>query len=110
FEDITECLWWAVVTLTTLGYGDAILISGWEYLVGSICAVMGVLCTGLPIVVIGSEFNTCYSQARSLIKRKQNAGEEQDEEQGHRHYVNHTKENTRDLTTHAGTQEAQTRF
>ncbi|ELU08574.1 hypothetical protein CAPTEDRAFT_53144, partial [Capitella teleta] len=71
FEDITECLWWAVVTLTTLGYGDAVPISGWGYLVGSICAVMGVLCTGLPIVVIGSEFNTCYSQARSLIKRKQ---------------------------------------
>ena len=78
-------MWWAVQTLTSLGYGDftpqtllgEILSSDWsEYksrfligpgkIVGSLCSVCGVLVMALPIPIVVDNFADYYSEQKKI--------------------------------------------
>ena len=69
FKSIPEAFWWAIVTMTTVGYGDMHPITPGGKVVGSVCALCGILCLALPVPVIVSNFMYFYQRARANKKR-----------------------------------------
>ncbi|CAF0896082.1 unnamed protein product [Adineta steineri] len=72
FTSIPIGLWWSIVTMTTVGYGDMVPKTYVGMMVGGLCALTGVLTIALPVPVIVANFAMYYShtQARSKLPKK----------------------------------------
>lgn len=66
FNSIPLGLWWALVTMTTVGYGDMTPKTYVGMLVGALCALAGVLTIALPVPVIVSNFAMYYSHTQVI--------------------------------------------
>lgn len=64
FSSIPASMWWAVMTLTTVGYGDVYPITPWGKVLGAIIALIGVGFFALPAGILAAAF------AQELAKRR----------------------------------------
>lgn len=69
FPNILSSLWWAVVTLTTIGYGDVVPVTGLGRLLSGLVAVMGIGLVAVPTGIVSSGF------IEELAKRKDGGGD-----------------------------------
>lgn len=58
FGSIAESMWWSLVTITTVGYGDAAPVTAVGKLIGALTALSGVLTVALLSGIVASAFST----------------------------------------------------
>jgi voltage-gated potassium channel len=56
FSSIPATMWWAVATLTTVGYGDIAPVTSVGRLIGGVIAVLGIGMFALPTGILGAAF------------------------------------------------------
>jgi voltage-gated potassium channel len=62
FPNILATLWWAVVTLTTVGYGDVYPVTVLGKLLSGIISILGIILIALPSGIICSGFIKEYEE------------------------------------------------
>ena len=70
FESIPSAFWWCMVTLMTVGYGDAVPVTFWGKMVAGVTMLASVVITALPISVIGANFTQQWLQFKAKEYRK----------------------------------------
>ena len=56
FPSIPAAMWWAIVTLTTVGYGDVVPVTVAGKIVGGCVAVVGIGSFAIPTAILGAAF------------------------------------------------------
>lgn len=93
FSDIPTAMWWAVVTLTTLGYGDMVPITPLGRLLGGATAVLGIGMVALPAGVLASGFSEQMRLRREEYREAvERALEDGSLTTGERRKLDHTRE------------------
>lgn len=57
FDSVVAGFWWSIVTMSTVGYGDYVPKTALGKVVGSMCALTGILVISLPFPIIITNFN-----------------------------------------------------
>ncbi|WP_435978689.1 ion transporter [Psychrobacter sp. DM4] len=69
FESIPKAMWWAVVTLTTVGYGDVIPITTAGKILGAIITILGVGLAALPAGILATGLANELAQRRDELEQ-----------------------------------------
>lgn len=67
FKTIYIGMWWAIVTMATVGYGDYNPATQSGYLVGCMCILSGIIICQLPVPIFLRNFSIYYNQAQSRL-------------------------------------------
>jgi len=54
--NIPQAMWWAIVTLGTVGYGDVVPVTGLGKMVSTVAIVIGFAMIALPVAIISTAF------------------------------------------------------
>lgn len=75
FSSIPAAMWWAVITLTTIGYGDVYPVTPIGKLIGAVLAVLGVGLVALPTGILGAGFVDEIQRSRKSMTNCPHCGE-----------------------------------
>lgn len=70
FGSIPSAMWWAMATLTTVGYGDVIPITAWGRFFGGTITLLGMGMVALPAGILASSFSEQAHQKREIFRLK----------------------------------------
>lgn len=76
--------WWAVVTMSTVGYGDLVPKTGAGKVLGSVVVFLSMIFLALPMTIIVSKFSSCYDDLKyqEEDERYESSDEDDPEEEG----------------------------
>jgi len=70
FQSIFDTMWWAVVTMTTVGYGDTFPITPPGKVVGVATILAGLLVVAFPVTIIGANLNEVWAEYKAELDRR----------------------------------------
>eukprot|EP00746_Dinoflagellata_sp_MGD_P079295 gnl/MRDRNA2_/MRDRNA2_31688_c0_seq1.p1 gnl/MRDRNA2_/MRDRNA2_31688_c0~~gnl/MRDRNA2_/MRDRNA2_31688_c0_seq1.p1 ORF type:complete len:433 (+),score=50.05 gnl/MRDRNA2_/MRDRNA2_31688_c0_seq1:116-1414(+) len=70
FESVPMSSWWAITTMTTVGFGDVFPLTLGGRIAAGLTMVLGLLSVAIPTTVLGVEFALAYKQ--QIQERKAN--------------------------------------
>ncbi|XP_060516451.1 potassium voltage-gated channel subfamily KQT member 1-like [Cylas formicarius] len=76
FSNFAQALWWGVITLCTVGYGDMVPSTWQGKIIASFCSLLGISFFALPAGILGSGFALKVQQQqrqKHMIRRRQPA-------------------------------------
>lgn len=85
YNSIPGTFWWAIVTMTTLGYGDMVPQTILGKIVGSLCAIGGIFLIAIPVPIFVRNYQELaddYHRISEAKERKREAKEAADKEAG----------------------------
>jgi len=68
FSSIPSTLWWTVITITTVGYGDAYPITGFGKLIGGGTAFLGIFTSALLTGIVANSFANQMARKRAIFE------------------------------------------
>lgn len=74
FGSIARAMWWAVVTLTTVGYGDVYPETAWGRVAAGLVALAGVGIVALPTGILASSFAEEFRERHEAAQRATQPG------------------------------------
>jgi voltage-gated potassium channel len=70
FRSIPASMWWTMVTLTTVGYGDVVPVTSLGRVMGAIIMLLGIGMVALPAGMLASRFSDELHQRREDFSRE----------------------------------------
>ncbi|MEA3200028.1 MAG: voltage-gated potassium channel [Thermoplasmata archaeon] len=67
FGNIPESMWWSIITLTTIGYGDVYPVTVLGKIAGGATALIGVGIVALPTAILASGFHDRVTKRKTLV-------------------------------------------
>lgn len=58
FGSIPRALWWATVTMTTVGYGDVVPLSGFGRIIAGLTSMGGIVAIAIPTGILAASFSS----------------------------------------------------
>ena len=72
FSSIPAAMWWAVATVTTVGYGDIYPVTPFGKFIASVIAILGIGVFALPAGIVASGFTQHVERSKRLHRRRSN--------------------------------------
>ena len=69
-------VWWAIVTLATVGYGDVVPTNSWGRVVGSATIIVGVTFLSFLTAIVTSLFISIEEEEKAVVERELRAASE----------------------------------
>jgi len=73
FRSIPQTMWWSLITLTTVGYGDVFPITPMGKVIGAFTALMGVCTVALLTGIVASAFSNQMARREAIFEAEINA-------------------------------------
>ena len=73
FASIPKTMWWSLITLTTVGYGDVSPITPLGQVIGAFTALMGVCTVALLTGIVASAFSSQMARREAIFEAEINA-------------------------------------
>ena len=70
FASIPDAMWWSLITLTTVGYGDVSPLTPIGKIIGSFTAIIGVLTVALMTGIVSSSFANRMALKKTMLDKE----------------------------------------
>lgn len=71
FPHIPKAMWWSIVTMTTVGYGDIKPKTAAGKVVGGMVIMVGMVLIALPVAIVGQKFQEAYENQHDRSRQRE---------------------------------------